>query len=206
MFRVFSLVFTAFLASCVSIAPAMAEVVYNPDNLSLYISGRTTEQQFISAYEVFREEPVEVVHLQGEGGVLDYGVSIGKMIALSGAKVVIPEGQVCASACAIAALGSNRVEALGLLLFHRPYVGNMPSDVILDDVVGFLFNDILHTQEYLLAVGVPYEFLQFLIVHTNRCTYAALSHPEAASLIKYGMEAGAYNWYGDIFVKLDRCQ
>jgi len=64
-------------------------------------------------------------YLNSNGGSLSDGVAIGKIFRKNYTKIapIIDDGQVCASACAIAFLGagSKAMGENGTLLFHSPY-------------------------------------------------------------------------------------
>lgn len=66
------------------------------------------------------------VHLSSNGGYLDSGVKLGKLLRKEGVRVHVSYGAKCASACAIAFLGGTyrKVIGDGELMFHAPYRSN----------------------------------------------------------------------------------
>jgi ATP-dependent protease ClpP protease subunit len=70
-----------------------------------------------------------LLYLNSNGGSLNDGVAIGKIFRSKYKKIaaIIDDGQVCASACAIAFLGaaSKMMGENGTLLFHSPYKADL---------------------------------------------------------------------------------
>lgn len=67
------------------------------------------------------------VYMNSNGGTLEDGYAIGKVFRQRGAATRVTEGQVCASACAVAFLGGSfrDVSFDGKLIFHAPYRRDM---------------------------------------------------------------------------------
>jgi ATP-dependent protease ClpP protease subunit len=67
---------------------------------------------------------VPVVYLNSSGGSLSDGYEMGRLFKLKGVTTRVANGQVCASACAVAFLGGQfrNVSGDGKLVFHAPYI------------------------------------------------------------------------------------
>lgn len=65
-----------------------------------------------------------IVYLVSGGGELEHGYKLGHILRKYGAQTIVPPGEICASACAVAFLGGQyrTIDAEGKLLFHSPYL------------------------------------------------------------------------------------
>jgi len=72
------------------------------------------------------------VTFQGPGGNLFAGIEIGKVIRFKHFDTLVPNGSVCASACALAWLGgdSRLIGATGRIGFHAPYFRGPAGSII----------------------------------------------------------------------------
>ena len=67
-------------------------------------------------------EPI-TVSMKSGGGLLNHGYLLGQALRKNKASVVVEDGSICASSCAVAFLGGavRTVEEEGLIMFHAPY-------------------------------------------------------------------------------------
>jgi ATP-dependent protease ClpP protease subunit len=72
---------------------------------------------------------VSNVFMNSNGGTLEDGYSIGRVLRKHGAEVVVTSNQVCASACAVAYLGGGyrTMTHNAKLIFHAPYTRRFDS-------------------------------------------------------------------------------
>lgn len=71
------------------------------------------------------------VFLNSAGGTLSDGYEMGRVFKREGVQTYVANGQVCASACAVAFLGGKfrRISGNGKLIFHAPYIRGNFGDI-----------------------------------------------------------------------------
>jgi len=91
-----------------------------------------------------------LIYLNSDGGSLNDGIAIGRMFRknFEVVAVIVEDGQVCASACAIAYLGSvhRLMDERGILLFHAPYENKFGSIICADKI------EINYLKEYIVEM------------------------------------------------------
>ena len=114
-----------------------------------------------------RNNDVLSVTLSGNGGEYYAGLRLGNMIKKEGSVVIIPAGRTCVSACAFAALGSDRAIVDGELWFHAPYLTLVPTNVTILEITQMFGRAYVDMASYLVSVGVPVSFGHDLLVQTT---------------------------------------
>lgn len=164
--------------------PASAAVIHEPETRSLEISGQTDSLQLLLVRGVLAKGETDTIYMWGNGGSYYAGLEIGRMIRESGARVIIPSGQRCISACAFAAMASKDVLVDGELLIHRPYVTQVPSMLTIDDLAGKYGEVYLHGVKYLLEMGYSFDFAALVIAKTSPCVLFIVDKSETLRALK----------------------
>lgn len=163
-----ALMFTLFAA------PAVADVTYTPETRSLSVTGGTSDWQAIQIHSAFRDNEIDTVYMSGPGGLLHAGFYIGRLLKEHQVRVIIPSGVQCASACAFAALGGEEVISDGQLLYHRPYMMQVPTMVTVEDIGAHSAKGYLLWAMYMVEMGYPISFVSLVTEHTNPCTFMVI--------------------------------
>lgn len=150
-----------------AISPAAALVVYDETTKSLAVSGSTTNYQVTEVYRYMRNNDVLSVTLSGDGGEYYAGLRLGRLIKAEGSAVIISAGSICVSACAFAALGSDKVIVDGELWYHAPYLTLVPTNVTILEITQMFGRAYVDMASYLVSVGVPVSFGHDLLVQTT---------------------------------------
>lgn len=132
--------------------PVSAAVIYEKETKSLRITGATSMLQVTKVRRVFSEEDVDTVYMKGPGGDYYAGLSLGRLLKEKEVRIIIPSGSYCASACAFAALGGQKVFMDGELMFHAPYSRSVNPGATIREIAkayGVVYLDML---DYLLEV------------------------------------------------------
>jgi hypothetical protein len=100
-----------------------------------------------------------IVIFQSPGGNLFAGIEIGKVIRFKHFDTVVPNGSVCASACALAWLGgaSRLIGATGRIGFHAPYFRGPNGTILSASPVGLAF-----VTEYLHELGLSERAIVYI--------------------------------------------
>ena len=99
------------------------------------------------------------VIFQGPGGNLFAGIEIGKVIRFKRFDTLVPNGNVCASACALAWLGgaSRLIGATGRIGFHAPYFRGPGGSILAASRTGLAF-----VAEYLHELGLSKAAIHYI--------------------------------------------
>jgi len=148
---------------------ASALVAYDEASRSLTVSGATTIFLLAQIRAAFAANEVDTVFMMGPGGSMTAGFEIGRLIRQEGARVIVPGGARCASACAFAAVASENLEIDGELLLHRPYIQAVPSDETVENIAAAYGSAYLMMAEYLGEMGFGIGLSRRLVEETGRC-------------------------------------
>jgi len=157
---------------------ANASVVYVSDTKSLTISGPTTKYQFNQVVEVFKEEEVDIIFMWGNGGLYYVGISIGHLLADSGATVIIPSGKTCISACGFAALSAPTVEIKGEILLHRPYLMTVDAQTSIEEISAHSGVAYIDGHLHLTKVGYSDKLMQYILAESTPCLFLVVKKRE----------------------------
>lgn len=166
--------------------PAAASVTYDDATKSLTVSGPTTIYQVQAAYIAMSSNEVITVLLSGPGGNYYAGMALGRVIRSEGANVIVPEGAVCVSACAFAALGGERVLVDGELWFHAPYLTMVPTNVSILEVAQQFGKAYLDMSVYLSQQGVSILFANDIMKKTSTCKFIVIKDGEEITKLRSG--------------------
>lgn len=151
---------------------ASADVTYTEDTKTLQITGPTTMPQVVKASNLIRGKEVLYVEMWGPGGELEMGLSLGRFInKIEGVTVTVPKDKVCASACALAAMGAKHIRIDGEFLLHRPYVTGVSSFYKLEDIFAHMGKGYLMTAYYLEDMGYNRSIMRSMLEYTSPCKF-----------------------------------
>ena len=154
--------------------PAAAAVVYDDTTKSLVVSGPTTSYQVGKVYKAMRDSDVLTVTLSGNGGDYYAGLRLGVLIREEGSVVIIPSGATCVSACAFAALGSDKVIIDGELWFHTPYLNSVPTSKTILEIAQMFGRAYVDMTSYLARMDIPMSFGHDLLVRTTTSKFVVI--------------------------------
>lgn len=158
---------------------ASADVTYTEDTKTLQITGPTTMAQVVKASNFIRENEVLYVEMWGPGGELQMGLSLGRLInKTEGVTVTVPKGKSCASACALAAMGSKHIRIDGEFLLHRPYVIGVSPFHPLENIFAHMGKGYLMTAYYLEDMGYNRSIMNNIMEYTSPCKYMSYENLE----------------------------
>jgi len=95
-----------------------------------FVKGLT--ENFIRALRVYPD--VKAVTMSSPGGSLDEGYKLGNAMSNYNLIVMVPKGQSCVSACALAFVGGWKYLVGGLLAFHSPYLPKYDPETVLEEI------------------------------------------------------------------------
>ena len=166
--------------------PAFSAVLYEPETKSLEISGQTDTLQLMLVKGVMAKSEVRTIFMWGNGGSYFAGMEIGRMVEESGARVVV--AQDCISACAFAAIAAVDVliDEGARLLFHKPYVTQVPTiGLSIDDLAGKYAEVYLVGVKYMLEMGYSFDFAALIFSSkTTPCILASVSKVEVLNALR----------------------
>jgi len=177
--------------------PMSAQVVYDKGTDSLTIFGNTDNLQLALVQRAFKENHVGTIYMKGNGGLFYTGLALGRAIRESGARVIIPTGTECISACAFAAIASEEVHVDGALLFHRPYMQLVPTNATIEEISGYTGGGYLDGAMYIVEMGYPLSWVKQMIVSTSPCLFIKVVDEAQLQDFKEGR--------GSFMIKDDRC-
>lgn len=164
----------AFMSVVAVVSPAEA-AVYKRDAHTLEISGPTTRRQAAEAIKEMRTNDIKRVIMWGEGGDFYAGLAIGIEIQREGASVQVPTGRRCVSACAFAAVASDKVMLGGELWFHTAYIPEYPLVFTLEQISTLGQQTGVQTLYYAYKVDLPAVFIWEIMGSTNACKFLVIS-------------------------------
>mgnify|MGYP000427496864 CR=1 FL=1 len=175
-------------ALALMVSPAFAEVTYTEETRSLVISGPTSSYQSVMVARAFANHKVDTVYMWGPGGEFYAGLDIGRRIKNSGARVIVPSGAECISACALASMGANGVEVDGVILFHKPFAISVPSMVTIDEIAGHHGVAYLDMTQYIYDMlgDAGIQFARHLVANTTPCLFLSVSSNSDAISVSKG--------------------
>lgn len=160
---------------CLVASTSQAGAKYDEKTKSLTISGGTTSFLSIQIANAVNGKQVDTVFMSGPGGLFYHGMAIGHMIKNMGARVIIPSGKECVSACALAALGSADVLVDGKLLLHRPRFNQVPTSATIEEIAGMAGRGYLDQTKYLVKMGFPFALSEQIIWETSPCKFISMT-------------------------------
>jgi hypothetical protein len=178
----FKSILTAIVLTFTSATLASANnygVVFDESTGVLTVHGTTTQNQVAKARYYFITKDVLVVSMHGRGGDYYAGLSLGNLISKEESLVIIPEGKECISACAFAAIGSDKITLNGSLLFHVPYTRAYGTNYTLQEIsqeVGVVYVDMA---AYLLRQGFSIHFAREILASTSPCKFIVVTDGES---------------------------
>lgn len=161
------------LAALVAIwgSVAAAAVTYDEDTNALTVSGSTTAYMLTQMRTAFLEHDVDTIFMSGPGGDYRAGLAIGRLIRAEGARVIIPRGVYCASACAMSAMAAERLYIDGEAIFHRPYTQGVPTGATIEEITAFFGDVFLEMAAYMVEMGYTIDLARRIVTDTGRCTW-----------------------------------
>lgn len=180
--------FLAALAVCFAV-PASAGVTYDEDSRSLTVSGMTTNYLPLMVRKALAQGQVDTIYMYGPGGDYYAGLEIGRIIAKSGARVIIPSGKACISACAFSAVGADELHVDGQLWFHRPYTRGVSSMKTIEEIAGEIGTAYLDGAVYLAEMGFHPTILKQILSNTSPCKFIVIDDEDE---IYHAIETGFF--------------
>ena len=120
---------------------ASADTIYEDENLSitlsesrLYVDGILDDGSSLIIINALLNTQPDYLAINSYGGVAREGFRLGNFLHRHNIPTVIEYRDVCASACAFAALGSSNVTINGYLAFHSPFYTVYYQNSSLDDI------------------------------------------------------------------------
>lgn len=159
--------------------PMRKSVHWNADDSVLTLRGPTTKDMASKVHKIMVAEDVLVVNMAGPGGHYYAGLNIGNLIAKEGSAVIIPEGQECVSACAFAAMATDKLIINGALLFHLPYTQGVSTAKTIQEIqqeAGLVYFDMI---AYVIRQGYPVYFARELLAQTSPCKFVYVKDAES---------------------------
>lgn len=166
-------VVAAFLALII-VSEARASVTYNEYSKSLLITGQTDRLQVFTAEKIIKENKVGTIYLYGPGGDFYAGLRLGRAIRESGARVIIPEGENCISACAIAAVGSEEIHVDGELWFHRPFYVYVPAMLTIEEIAAKYGEGYMDLAKYMEEMGFGIGTTKQILAVSKPCKFIVI--------------------------------
>lgn len=162
MKRIGAAAFAVFMA-LFSAGQAVAEP---PEEVTL----RATITPFSVLATIARLEksPGAVLVMASPGGHLLEGIKLGEFIRDNDIKVIVPEGERCASACAFAAIASYDLTLDGDLWFHRPFLPLLDTRMSIEDAMNRHALITLQVVTYLKAMGVHDRLIEAIYSRSDR--------------------------------------
>lgn len=173
-------------------------VHFNETTQVLKVSGQTTLSQYFGVIKGFETYEVKKVTMQGPGGYFFVSLNIGRYLMEQNARVEIPAGQLCVSACAFAAIAAQEVDVRGSLWFHAPYLPAAPTDKTIHEIASSYSEVYIKMDRYILEVGYSSNFSFKLIEHTSPCKFITVSTAEELITLR---DVGMYRYEQ----RLDKC-
>lgn len=158
-----------------SCSPAYAGVVYDANTKSATITGPTNIKLHVDVISTLRNNNVETVFMWGNGGEYYRGLDIGRAIRESGARIIIPSGKRCISACAFSAIGSKKLIIDGELLFHKPFALAVSTMDRVEDIVTKHGGAYMDMAIYLNEMGYDLSFAKDIITKTSPCLFMVMT-------------------------------
>ena len=151
--------------------PAIAQVTYDAGTKSLKIFGATSTYQKVMVSREFDANEVDTVYMKGPGGEMYAGFEIGRMIKASGARVIIPSGADCISACSLGAMATENLQIDGRILIHRPFMMGVPALLPIEDVAARFGLGYLDYSRYLEEIGYSSILARQILEQTSPCKF-----------------------------------
>ncbi len=164
--------------------PVSAEVKYDEPSRSLTVSGGTTNWQRQQVSDAFTKYKIDTVYLSGNGGLFYAGLAIGREIRASNARVIVPSGTTCVSACSLAAIAASDLLIDGVLLFHRPFMTGVSTLTTLEEFAGMVGRGYLDMASYIVEMGLPLSFAKSIIWDTSPCKFLKIDDTDHLTRIR----------------------
>lgn len=177
----------ALMGHIVFASQVAADVLHHGETRSLVVSGPTSEHQAMLVTRAFANHEIDTVYMWGDGGEFYAGLDIGRSIKASGARVIIPTGKECISACAFAAMGAGEILPDGDMLLHRPFTVQVPSMASMEAIAGHYGMAYMDMAEYLIEMGYGIGLAKYVIEYSNPCRFLVIENQEDLSAIRNGV-------------------
>ena len=166
--------------------PSKAGAVYDQTTHTLTLSGASNTTMLMASIVVFNSQDVVLVVMSGPGGLTRVGYAIGHMIQLEGATALVPEGDKCISACALAFLGSPRPILEGELWLHASYIEAVPILASLYDVFMVGGRGAIDAVRYYSSIGYGLGFTAYLNDKTTPQVFLVVT--DMTKLLEYKVD------------------
>jgi hypothetical protein len=145
-----------------SVAAHAAKIVESKgetDSVLIRVSGELVAGDENKFVQIAGASDRATVIFQGPGGNLVAGIAIGKIIRFKHFDTLVPNGNVCASACALAWLGgaSRLIGATGRIGFHAPYLRAPGGGILAASPAGQNF-----VKQYLNELGLSTQAIVYI--------------------------------------------
>jgi hypothetical protein len=151
---------------------------------TLHYDGIIGDGSHVVLYILINEHKPDVVTLNSPGGYVDQSLSIGRYFHKNGIPVRILEGDVCLSACAFAAIGSENLSIDGKLAFHTPYLPKFPTDKTLQDITNQHSTFVMKLVTYFNDVDYSSALLVEIFRRSSRENYVTFSSEEDLAMFR----------------------
>ncbi len=158
-------ILTGFIAASAVNAGTTA---YDAATNRIIMTGKTDNKLSWSLIETLTAHPeADGIVMYGSGGRMDAMVIIMGTIKQSGLPVYIPEGKICASACALAAVSSETVTVGGWLLFHTGHISGYPQGATLNEINSAGQRMVIAMLPHFVNIGFKLDFFGKLVRYTG---------------------------------------
>lgn len=137
-----------------------------------FVKGLT--ENFIRA--LILHPDVKAVTMSSPGGSLDEGYKLGSAMSDYNLIVMVPKGQVCVSACALAFVGGWKYLVGGLLAFHSPYLPKYEPQTVLEDIYYSGQYTGVQQMYYFAANGFRAQLYMTIAQYTDRENYMVITN------------------------------
>lgn len=134
----------------------------NPGSHALWITGQIAASDVDGVQRYFTDLPApHLIGLNSGGGDVDAAMRIGRILRAQEATVIIPQGGMCLSSCALIYIGATTRQNFGELGLHRPYLAGMPRSEA--EIVSAVEAMLTHVRAYVAEMGITSEFAEIMI-------------------------------------------
>lgn len=121
----------------------------------------------------------DILVIHSAGGYMVEGYGLGAVLRDAGVRVLIPEGSICLSACAFAAMSADDLIVLGVLGFHTPYINrDLVGDLSEIEIAVIEAESRIQLMLYMSITGYPLTFLEEIVDNTSQSVYMVFETAE----------------------------
>lgn len=124
--------------------------------------------------------------LESNGGLMLEAMMLGKLLNTTDIEVLIEKDTLCVSACAFAAMSSEKITLDGKLVFHAPYYPTIPTEDSLYTVFKNVSLMTIELADWFLETGYSVSFLELIYENTNNDTFMVFESIEDLESFKTG--------------------